>query len=79
MNKPEQLDAKFDNWIENKISVLCFDHKNPFTDEEIKSWSLETAMWIIHVITPDTLLKSKEHEKLCDQVIIRIKDLHGIF
>lgn len=78
MKKSKELDAKFDKWLEDKISVLCFDHKNPFTDEEIKSWSQETAEWIIIVITPNKENSHNKHINICNKTINRIKDLHGL-
>lgn len=72
------LDKKFEDWLTEKIDILCFEHKNPFTDIEIESWSRKTAERIIYVITPDYKINDKKHQKLCDEIIIKIKDVHGI-
>lgn len=70
----KKLDEKFDSWLEDKISTLVFDRKNPFTDEEIKSWSKETAERIIYIITPS----DKGKHKTTSETIRRIKDIQGI-
>lgn len=73
----KKLDKKFDIWLEEKISTLVFDRKNPFSDDEIKSWSKETAEWIIYIITPQDK-DEDEINKVTYETINRIKDLHGI-
>lgn len=78
MKTSEQLDANFDKWMEEKMDTLCFQNKNPFTNDEIKSWSKETAEWIIYVVTPEKKRKDSEHEKACAETINRIKDIHGL-
>ena len=73
----KKLDKKYYTWLEDKISTLVFDRKNPFTDTEIKSWSKETAEWIIYILTPQGKRRDEINKITC-KTINRIKDIQGI-
>lgn len=67
--------------IDKAIDTLAFENKNPFTDEEIKSWDLELANHVIWIFTPSKKYGRRwqdKYDKAVRQTITRIKDLHGI-
>lgn len=69
-----KLATKFDLWVEQKIDSLIIQGKDPFTHQEISGMDIDTAQMFCDIIS-----HLKDLSPTQKKVIIRIKDIHGIF
>lgn len=68
------MNKELSTWIDDKLEELTIKAENPFTDDEIKKLSFDTAQYIILRIE-----KFGEHINDADRKTMRkIKELHGI-